>query len=139
MTTTGKSTGYLGEMLVRVGLITDAQLADAMREQHLRSSYVPLSQILIERNVVSRRQLDQLLENAEKRPRLGDLLVRNGSITQDQLSHALERQRALHVPLGQVLVRLGYTTEKAMRDALALQLNMRVIARMLGRSSRRKL
>ncbi len=137
MTTT--KTGSLGEMLVRVGLITEAQLAVAVREQHARSSYVPLGQVLIETNIVTRRQLDALLENAEKRPRLGDLLVRNGSITQQQLAHALERQHALRVPLGQVLVRLGYTTEKAMRDALALQLNMRVIARMLGRSGHRKL
>ncbi len=135
---TNKGEGRLGEMLVREGLITDAQLADALREQQGRPTYVPLGHILVEQRLVTRRQLNLLLENAEKRPRLGELLVRSGADTAAQLAHALERQRTLRLPLGQVLIRLGYTTEKTMRDALALQLNMRVIARMLGRSGRRR-
>ncbi len=135
--TTSKSTVYLGEVLVRAGLITEAQLREALRDQQSRRGYVPLGDVLLERNMVTPHQLEVLLQNTETRPRLGDLLVRDGSITKEQLAHALSRQRALHLPLGQVLVRLGYTPEATMRNALALQLNMRVIARMLGRSPKK--
>ncbi len=137
--TTLNSSGHLGEMLVRVGLLTDAQLAEAIRDQRARPSYVPLGRILVERKFVTRAQIDLLLKSAGKRPRLGELLVSSGHITAAQLAHGLERQRALGVPLGQVLVRLGYVTEEAMRQTLALQMNMRVIARMLDRGTRREL
>ncbi len=138
MTSPGSS-GHFGEMLVRIGLITDAQLAEALRDQQSRPAYVPLGRILVERRLVTKGQLDLLLHNAGKRPRLGELLVSNGAITAAQLAHALERQRALALPLGQVLLKLGYVTEQAMRQALALQMNMRVIARMLDRGKRREL
>ncbi len=130
-----KATGHFGEMLVRAGLITDTQLAEALREQHARPSYVPLGRILVERKFITKRQIDSLLENAGKRPRLGELLVSNGSITRLQLAHALERQKALHAPLGRILISLGYVTEETMRHTLALQLNMRVIARILDRGN----
>jgi len=122
--TTIRGEGRLGEMLVREGLITDAQLADALREQHSRPTYVPLGHVLVEQKLVTRRQLNLFLEHAEKRPRLGDLLVRSGAITSAQLAHALERQRAMRIPLGQVLIRLGYLGDETMRQALALQLNI---------------
>ncbi len=137
--TTLSNSGHFGEMLVRIGLITDAQLAEAVRDQQSRPSYVPLGRILIERKLVTKGQLDLLLHNAGKRPRLGELLVSNGTITAAQLAHALERQRVLGLPLGQVLLKLGYATEEAMRQALALQMNMRVIARMLDRGKHREL
>ncbi len=123
MTTNGGE-GRLGEALLREGLITEAQLADALREQQRRPTYVPLGHILVEQRLVTRRQLHLLLENAEKRPRLGELLVRSGAVTAAQLAHALERQRAMHLPLGQVLIRLGYVSDETMRLSLALQLNI---------------
>ena len=122
--TTMKGEGRLGEMLVREGLITEAQLTDALKEQQSRSTYVPLGHILVEQKLVTRRQLNLLLENTEKRPRIGELLVRSGAVTPAQLAHALERQRSMHLPLGQVLIRLGYVSDETMRLALALQLNI---------------
>ena len=119
-----KSEGRLGETLVREGLITEAQLADALREQQSRDTYVPLGHILVEQKLVTRRQLNLLLESTEKRPRIGELLVRSGAITPAQLAHALDRQRSMHMPLGQVLIRLGYVSDETMRLALALQLNI---------------
>jgi type IV pilus assembly protein PilB len=122
--TTMKGEGRLGEMLVGEGLITEAQLSDALKEQQGRSTYVPLGHILVEQKLVTRRQLNLLLENTDKRPRIGELLVRSGAVTPAQLAHALERQRSMHLPLGQVLIRLGYVSDETMRQALALQLNI---------------
>jgi len=147
--TTMKGEGRLGEMLVREGLITEAQLTDALKEQQSRSTYVPLGHILVEQKLVTRRQLNLLLENTEKRPRIGELLVRSGAVTPAQLAHALERQRSMHLPLGQVLIRLGYVSDETMRLALALQLNIpfvdldqmnidRALTRLINRSYARR-
>lgn len=51
--------------------------------------------------------------------RLGELMVQQGLISQDQLSIALIEQARDHIPLGRLLVRLGFVTEAMVRDALA--------------------
>ena len=54
-----------------------------------------------------------------KKPRLGELLVQQGLITQDQLRIALIEQKQSNFPLGRQLVRLGFITEAMVRDILA--------------------
>ena len=54
-----------------------------------------------------------------KRLRLGDLLVQQGLLTPDQLSIALAEQKVNAMPLGRLVVRLGFATENAIRDAMA--------------------
>ena len=51
--------------------------------------------------------------------RLGDLLVHQGLITQDQLRIALMEQHRSNLPIGRQLVRLGFVTEAMIRDILA--------------------
>jgi type IV pilus assembly protein PilB len=114
----------LGELLLREQVITEAQLSEALREQQRRPTYIPLGSILVEQKLLTRRQLNALLEHVDNRPRLGELLVKCGAITAAQLAHALDRQRSMRGPLGQVLIRLGYVTDETMRLSLALQLNI---------------
>ncbi len=54
-----------------------------------------------------------------KKLRLGELLVQQGLVTPDQLRIALTEQKGNSVPLGRQLVRLGFVTEAAIRDAMA--------------------
>ena len=54
-----------------------------------------------------------------KKLRLGELLVQQGLITTDQLSIALAEQRHNNIPIGRLLVRLGFVTESAIRDIMA--------------------
>ena len=54
-----------------------------------------------------------------KKLRLGELLVQQGLITTDQLAIALAEQRHNNIPLGRLLVRLGFVTETAIRDIMA--------------------
>ena len=54
-----------------------------------------------------------------KKARLGDLLVQQGLITQDQLRIALMEHERSQIPLGQQLVRLGFVTEAVIRDMVA--------------------
>jgi type II secretory ATPase GspE/PulE/Tfp pilus assembly ATPase PilB-like protein len=54
--------------------------------------------------------------------RLGDLLLEQGLITQDQLRIALLEQKSMGKQLGEALLALGFITEDAMRGALAANL-----------------
>src|SRR6202008_3737050 len=54
-----------------------------------------------------------------KKLRLGELLVQQGLITTDQLSIALAEQRQNNIPIGRLLVPLGFVTESAIRDIMA--------------------
>ncbi|MDH3456037.1 MAG: type II secretion system protein GspE, partial [Gemmatimonadota bacterium] len=63
--------------------------------------------------------------------RLGDLLVREGLITREQLLQALEQQRGSGMRLGYMLVKLGMVQEIEITKMLARQ--YRVPAVDLGR------
>lgn len=59
-----------------------------------------------------------------ERRRLGEILVAGGAITAEQLARALAEQGKLQLPLGQTLLRLGFTTDETMRQALSSQLGV---------------
>ena len=54
-----------------------------------------------------------------KKLRLGDLLVQQGLVTQDQLRIALIEQERSKLPLGRQMVLLGFITEAMIRDIVA--------------------
>jgi type IV pilus assembly protein PilB len=62
--------------------------------------------------------------NKVKRFRLGEVLLRSGAITTEQLAHALAEQQKDAIPLGQLLVKLGYVNDDAVRQALGRQANV---------------
>ncbi len=51
--------------------------------------------------------------------RLGDILIEQGVLSQDQLRIALTEQRKTGEQLGRIIVSLGFTTEAIVRDALS--------------------
>jgi type IV pilus assembly protein PilB len=56
---------------------------------------------------------------------LGEVLVRGGAITQEQLQQALSQQQSGNKQrLGRLLVTLGFVTDETMRQALSSQLNV---------------
>lgn len=55
------------------------------------------------------------------RPRLGQLMIRRGWLTPDQLHTALMLQREEHKPLGDMLIDLGYITPDLRDEALEWQ------------------
>src|SRR6478609_8113944 len=55
----------------------------------------------------------------KRRPRLGELMVQKGLISQDQLHIALTEQEQSNIPLGRQLVLLGFVTEAMVRDVVA--------------------
>ena len=63
-------------------------------------------------------------QRGRKKRRLGDILVSEGVITEEQLTEALEKQRGTGKKLGATLVDLGMTTEDDIVTALQRQLSL---------------
>lgn len=64
--------------------------------------------------------------------RIGDYLIRSGTITRDQLEEALEIQKDLGGKLGKILVKLGFVSEEALFKHLSEQLDVDIV-RLSGR------
>lgn len=56
--------------------------------------------------------------------KLGDLLLKSGIISREQLEHALQIQNNKGGKLGSILIELGFITEKVLLDTLSNQLNI---------------
>ena len=56
--------------------------------------------------------------------RLGDLLLQQKLITEDQLALALEQQKKVRLKLGRILVNNGFVTEENISETLAKQLGI---------------
>jgi len=54
-----------------------------------------------------------------QKKRLGEELIQQGIITEDQVSIALKEQKKTNKPLGEALVSLGFVSEAVLRDALS--------------------
>lgn len=54
--------------------------------------------------------------------KLGDILIHEGTLTEDQLNQALERQKTTNEKLGKLLIRMGFITENDLVKVYALQL-----------------
>src|SRR6187549_3816477 len=58
---------------------------------------------------------------------LGQILLDQGILTEDQLRIALLEQTKQHVPVGRLLVQLGFVSEATLRDALSEKLGLQAV------------
>ena len=59
--------------------------------------------------------------------RLGDVLLRAGSITEEQLHEALSEQKKSGLPLGKILVQKRYLSEEKLLESLSKQLGIPIV------------
>ena len=123
-----KDSNSLGQLLVRVNLINEDQLKyaeDEVKYQAQLGKKVTLVQILIKAGMVKQEQLTDILGvqmQSVTKKRIGEMLLDQGFITQDQLNEALEKQKTSGGKrLGRVLVDLKFIDEKKLTDILCCQ------------------
>ena len=119
-----RHTPFLGELLVCEGAISAAQLEAAIESQKLQKVYKPLGQILIDQEAITAKQLNFFLDLYQKRPRLGEILVRTGVLTREQLESVLLEQKEKKVRLGELLLRHHFVPEEKIREAICVQYNI---------------
>jgi hypothetical protein len=106
-------------MLIAKGLVTEADLAGAMRVQE--ETKRPLGEVLVELGLVSVTALaDALLLQHAWRP-LGHMLVEKGLLTEEQLADALQEQERTGRPLGEIVRTRYLLSASEIGDVLAEQ------------------
>jgi len=114
----------IGEVLVQEGYITGKQLQEALVQQTKEDVYVPLGEICIKLNFISKIELQELLRKHKKRIFLGELLVNMGLLTEEAIAQALEAQKIEGKKLGKILVENGFLTEANLVNSLSTQLGI---------------
>ena len=114
----------LGDALLREGLVTEEQLTRALARQRTQIDGVALGQIFVRQRIITQQRLNTILDAFGKRPQLGEVLLRHGVITREQLDHGLATQRKTRGALGQILIKLRYVDDASVRQALAVQLDI---------------
>lgn len=103
-----------GEILIAMGRISRSKLEYALRVK--REGQRTIGEILTALGACSEDDIEKclIIQNAVRETRgaeiglIGDLLVRRGILTQEQLTQALGRQRISGQPLASILLTLGY-------------------------------
>jgi hypothetical protein len=114
----------LGHLMIKEGLITRAQLDQALQTQAEQKAYVPFEQILVAQQGITPAQLNAVLDKYHKRYRLGAILVEMKAITEEQLRQALQQQQKTGVRLGDALLRMNLVSERQLRHALCRQFDV---------------
>lgn len=115
----------LGEILIAQGMITNEQLVEAL-QVHKRTG-VSLGTVLVNLGYISEEDLTGTLGvqiQLDQRKRLGEILIDQGLITQDQLQQGLEEQKKAGQLIGKCLVGLKFISEDKLVDALSAQLDI---------------
>lgn len=118
---------YLGQLLLQANRITEAHLQILLDDQ--KQSGKPLGEILIERGILTSAELNALLDfqmrqnmqGSNSPLQLGQLLVRTGEISEEQLKAALALQSQSGKRLGEVLVEAGYAEPAQIEKVLGVQ------------------
>lgn len=116
----------LGVLLVRAGHITNNELDRAIDEQKISGEklgevFIRLG-MLTERQLIALLDFQRNQSDTVSGPlRLGELLVATGYITRDQLDDALQKQALCHKRLGEVLVEEGYVRPSLVKYGICLQ------------------
>jgi len=115
----------LGEVLLAQKLINEMQLLTALRECRRTSSN--LGSTLVQLKYISQEDLTAILGEQiqlKQKKRIGEILVDQGLITQEQLTQGLDDQKKNKELLGKCLVKLGFITEVKLIDILSAQLDI---------------
>ena len=117
-------TRLLGELLLREGLVTEAQLSRALHAQEAISDGTPVGRILVEQGALSPADLEGVLHRYHKKYRLGDILVETNVISETQLQLGVDHHRRTGLRLGDALLQLGFVNEEMLKLALCTQLDV---------------
>lgn len=109
-----------GSHLLACGLIRYDQLSDALAMQKERP-FLHLGEVLCLMGILDEISLHEVLKAHHREVRLGGLLVEKGEVTIRELTEALALQASFQLPLGEILVRLGYLDREELARCLAEQ------------------
>lgn len=127
----------LGQTLISRGMITEAQLQEALALQE-RKPELRVGEILFTLGYLNFGQLDAILQEIHQDIRIGQLLLIRGFITHDELERALRIQEQSGEKLGEILIALDSCTRSQIVRILEDQRRFREGYDALWRALRRR-
>lgn len=109
----------IGERLLFLGLISAGQLNRALDDQRRHGGR--LGDILVRRGYLSHEQVQSILNRSFKRLLLGERLVRAGYLKREDLEKALNYQAASGGDIGEILLAMNLITHEELYRELASQ------------------
>ncbi|MFQ3614675.1 MAG: hypothetical protein SNJ68_13320, partial [Cyanobacteriota bacterium] len=114
----------LGQRLVRAGLLSQSQLAQALREQ--QQNHLKLGEVCLERGWLQLSDLYRFIPSQALS--LGEILVALGYLDFEQLRVALAQQRRYGRKLGEILTWKGWVQQATLDHALDVQVQLQRLA-----------
>ncbi len=113
----------IGEILEEQGLVSSEELKKALILQKKHRN-IPLGQILIKLGILSKEKLEDVMGNFvenQSKKRVGEILLEQNYITEEQLHSALEEQRKTGGRIGEILLEKGFVKENDLINVIAAQ------------------
>jgi len=111
----------IGELLVREGYLTDAQVEHVLTLQKTRHPTPPFGELCIELGLISPAVLGKILSKHHVRIPFGEMLVHLGLVTPEQIHAALSVQKKNKKRLGSILVEQGHLATDTLVNILYQQ------------------
>jgi len=116
----------LGEILISWNLITQEDLESALKEQKGKGGF--LGQILINKGLVTptdiSRALQELSSAIKEKVDLGEMLISDKLVTDEQLNTARERQKSTKENLDDVLIELSFVSAPQIAQTISRYLGI---------------
>jgi len=113
----------IGEILEEQGLVSDEELNKALVLQKKHRN-IPLGQILIKLGIITKEKLEDVMGNfveSQSKKKVGEILLEQNYITEEQLHIALEDQRKTGGRIGEILLNKGFVKENDLINVIAAQ------------------
>lgn len=112
----------LGDILIQKGLLSPENLQIALDYQRKNGGL--LGNILVDFGWLDEAQVLEAAELIPRRGKLGEMLIRLGVISEEQLQQALEFQQKSGGAIGEILLSLGLVDAQTLYRTIATQLGM---------------
>ncbi|MGD9247455.1 MAG: ATPase, T2SS/T4P/T4SS family, partial [Desulfobacteraceae bacterium] len=116
-----KNSVRIGELANNLGLIDEADLDKAIR---IKSGHRTIGEILCDLKRVTIDDLNYILPKYDKKLKLGDILIKQGLISERQYQKAIQNQHQTRRKLGHCLLDQGAITADQLYMALSRQFNI---------------
>ncbi len=113
----------IGELLIKNNLVSELQVAEAL-SQKMHHPKLTLGQLLCQMGYIKKSELETILDNFNKRQKIGHLLVSRGVIDEKKLNYALSVSKEEKSQLGQTLIKLQYIEEEHLAQCIASQYDL---------------
>jgi type IV pilus assembly protein PilB len=122
-------TGLIAAMLVKENIISDTQLAYAVRVRSKLTTPKTMIDTLLDLGYLTHEMLQDTLRNNRVTIRIGDFLVELGYLREADLQQALgiQAEAKIRKRLGEILIERGFIEERRLLEALSYQLGYPLI------------